>query len=578
MVSAMAPKTRGPLEAFDDAKLAELTEPITVTVHKVLNGRPCPIVLPPKPEWDVPGKGWSQDEVRQLENFIVTAWSGGGQYHFAATGDNGQQIRWQAYWPVDKYPEKGPLVSAPPSSNGNGASAPTLAGAASTVVVPPTPAYMPPPTWMQYSAAHLAAASPTASTPATQAPTYYQYPTPLSRHSDASDRLQEEREARLQLEAKIERERLENHYKEQLAMINQEMRRLQEQMQIRPTGESPETLALKAQLEALQRERENDRAREMQRETQRESERQIAALQQSTQQQIAALTTLIQQLQQKPVGPDPFMMMMIESQKAQATAQLEIAKLQAEAQKEAARLQAESAREAARTSIGPRELIDIMSRAGQGQEQLANGYTRLIEATQQTFENMLNAQGPQVHPALEMLGQGVQGALGVAQRYIEAKENAATNQARAAAAVGQAQAQAQVAAAQLAAAAGGGVPTGAVVGAGQPDEVGDDDDEGGEGDDEIDAMEQELFGGALEQVKKLRNAVASGQAPPDRIASAILDGIAYFGNKGEAVKAFDLWRTGELAKLIDVLIPDATTSYRGQVAEALFKVRQQANK
>jgi ribosomal protein S10 len=553
-------KQRIPLEGFNDAKLADLSEPITVTVHKLMNGRPCPITLPVKPNEDIPGKGWTADEVRQLDQFLVEHLSGGGEYHNTATGENGTQLRWRAYFPVDRYPEKGVVTSQPPS-NGGGNGHVTQLGSPGVQAVS-TPNHQPPPGWM-----HAAAASMPQVQQHQQYPQMSQiYPQQLSHYQPAQapmpfdGRLQEEREARLQLEAKIERERLESAYKEQLATITQELRRVQEQMQIRPSGETPEAAALKAELAEMRKERENDKIMML-----------IREVQQSTQQQIAQLTQMITQMSQRPTGPDPMIMMLIESQKTQAAAQLESARLQADAQKESARLQTEAQKESARNAIGPREMVDIAAKFNSGHDQIANAYTRLIEVSQHTFENMLNAQGPQTHPALEMVGQGMQGVMGIAQRYIEAKENSVLHQSQAVAAQAQANAQAQIAVAaaasqsgQLAAPAAQAVPVA----------VGADEEEEEEDDDEVEAMEQDLFGEALSSVQRLRKGVELSQITPEQGAAAILQGIDHFAKKGEPIKAFALWQQNELAKLVDILIPDAMPSFKDQMAGHLFEARK----
>lgn len=79
---------------FDDAKLATLTEPITISVRKEVAGRQLPLSLPVKPGEEVSGKGWTQDEVRQVDVF-VSEWDGGGKYLYQAMGANGQVMEWE---------------------------------------------------------------------------------------------------------------------------------------------------------------------------------------------------------------------------------------------------------------------------------------------------------------------------------------------------------------------------------------------------------------------------------------------------------------------------------------------------
>lgn len=544
------------LPAFDESKLAELSEPITVTVHRIEGGRPSPIELPVKPGEPGSGLGWTQDEVRGLDGFLGKKYAAdGGLFYSTATGQNGAQMRWQAWFRPERPQVAQPAQStplsgaAPQSASGNG----LVAGPAQWLqtAVPPTVSVFPPvppamPAYMQ----------PSPGEPSVQA---------MLRARD--EEVLKEREARIQLEARIDRERLEGHYKEQLGILSQELRRVQEAVNARPQ-ESDESRALKAELDSLRKERENDRMMAV-----------IREVQSSTQQQIAALTQMVQQIAQQAAQPksDPMIMLLIEqtkaqteAQRAQAAAQTEAARLAAEAQKEIARLQAESSREAARNAIGPREMLEMAAKMSTGPEQIARAYTGVVELTQRAIESTLQMQGPQTHPALEMVQQGMQGALGVMERYISAKESASSNQARAAAAVAQAQAQAA-----MAQRAGLAAPAGAVDVEGKE---GDNDDEEGDEDapspEEVNAAERELFGPALDAVRRLRSGAASGAVTPEQAASALLQGIDHFGKRGDGIPAFDLWRKGELGVLTDVLLPDAPTSYREQMASALYAAKQ----
>jgi hypothetical protein len=281
---------------------------------------------------------------------------------------------------------------------------------------------------------------------------------------------------------------------------------------------------------------------------------------------------MMQQQMTQQNQPNPMLMMLIETQKAQAMAQTEAARIQADAQKEVARLAADAAKENARTAIGPREMIDLVAKMTGGQDQITAGYTRLLESQAHVFENMLNAQSPPTHPALEMVSQGMQGIMGVAERYITAKESATSNQARASAAAAQAQAQAQIAiAAQrgLAAAPVVPVPTEAAPAV----EVEEDDEDEAE-DPAVEAMEVELFGAARTAVLRLRESVEAGEVTPEQAAQAVLQGIDHFAKTGEVVKAFGLWQQNELGKLVGILLPDSLPSYKEQMTGFLFEARK----
>lgn len=558
----MAIKSKEILSGFDEAGLADLSEPLTVTVHKMIGSKPCPLQLPVKSGEDVPGRGLTKDEVRTIDHMIANVWAGGGEYLISASGDNGAKYRWKSYFPLDKYPEIPARVTT-----GNGAQAqpsapaPTLAGVAQ--VVPPSPSYAP---WgglpMPVAPAPSPASSAVTSTqhhappwsqqhpswPSMSYPSPYSpspYYTPPHRDRD-DDKLTAEREARLKLEAQIERDRMQAAHQAEMMALREELRRLADNK--RPADDD--------RVRELERKLEEERRA-------REVESRFEALQRQMERQMEMFQRSLEQISQRPSGPDPTMMMLVEAQKAQAAAQIEAARAQADAQREAARLQADAQREAARSAIGPREMVDIMSRMSTGHDQLASAYSRAMDLQQRAVENILQAQGPAVHPALEMAGRAAEGVLGVAQQYIAMKEQAVAQESKA-----------RVMAAQLQAAQLQGPQAVAAVQAQHEveEEVGEVDEETER---ELEESEELLFGPALPAVKRLRVGVASSAVSPIEAASAVLQGIDHFAKSGKTVKAFELWRQGNLAELVGVLVPDAIPSFKEQLAQALFDARAQ---
>lgn len=107
---------------FDSQRLQNMSEPLTIRVEKLRGSVRQPIELPPKGDdrtgWQPPGVGWSREEVLQLENFILTQWSGGGYYEFAVTDAKGDVMRWQSVWDPRQYPEKLPPNTAAASLPG----------------------------------------------------------------------------------------------------------------------------------------------------------------------------------------------------------------------------------------------------------------------------------------------------------------------------------------------------------------------------------------------------------------------------------------------------------------------------
>jgi multidrug efflux pump subunit AcrA (membrane-fusion protein) len=207
---------------------------------------------------------------------------------------------------------------------------------------------------------------------------------------------------------------------------------------------------------------------------------------------------------------------------------------------------------------------------------------------QQGLETVLTAQGPAPHPALELVGQAAQGGLEVAQRYIQMREQSATADAQAEAAkaayaadAAKAQARAAVQASHQQAQQLEAVTPAALEGVIE-DEEGDA-DEGAvevveapaERPDEKDILrvETELFGVAHKPVMELREAVANGMSV-EEAAKSILEGINRVAQAKANVPAFQMWAEGELGQMVEVLIPDAQTSYKERLIAVLFDVRQ----
>lgn len=121
-------------QRFDQVKLQSMHEPLTVRVEKMRGNVRQPIELPPKGSeqtgFSPPGTGWTRDEVLQLENFILTKWSGGGYYEFTVTDAKGERMTWQGVWDPRMYPEKIPPNTAEAAMYGANvpAAAPPIAG------------------------------------------------------------------------------------------------------------------------------------------------------------------------------------------------------------------------------------------------------------------------------------------------------------------------------------------------------------------------------------------------------------------------------------------------------------------
>lgn len=99
-----------PPKAFDLAKFETMVEPFTVRVEKIKGSTKYEIPLPVPDGGGVPGTGWSKDQTRELQTWLVTEWSGGGHYQIAITDASSpsQLMEWTAYYPLHEFPEKVP--------------------------------------------------------------------------------------------------------------------------------------------------------------------------------------------------------------------------------------------------------------------------------------------------------------------------------------------------------------------------------------------------------------------------------------------------------------------------------------
>lgn len=103
-MSKAAPAAKPP-QRFDLQKFETMNEPFALRVEKH-RGSLKHEVTPPAPD----GEGWTKDRIRQLENWLVNEWSGGGHYSFAITDSSSpaQTMEWVSYYPPADFPEKIP--------------------------------------------------------------------------------------------------------------------------------------------------------------------------------------------------------------------------------------------------------------------------------------------------------------------------------------------------------------------------------------------------------------------------------------------------------------------------------------
>ena len=591
----MPPRKAKPKE-FDEAVLQTLTEPISISLWKIVSGKRSDIELPPGPGHTIGGQGYTQDMIRQFSSFVANKWSGGGMYDVAATGANGEQMKWEMFFPPNKIPELTPptQVSAPV--------APQPAPA-------PQPQYAPPggggwldqiaQTYQQHPAQPPFAGQPASGSAAAVSPYGWQVPqfgpqaqvpygpTPAPAPGLAATK---EREERLKLEAKMERQTQQTQHDKSMAAITQELRRVQEQMSSHPAVE--ESAALKAASEkiaALEQQNSTQQLMQQMQAMQQNTNQMFERMAANTEKQIEAIR---REAQDNKPQTDPMLPMLMQIMQQQGTAQAASMQTFVQAMQSNQTAQMEAARLAQASQMGPREMVDLVRTANAGQDHMAAGYARMQDMWVNSMDSILNSQGPGVHPALAMIGSGVEGGLGIAQQYLEMKQNETQANAQARGIQAQMEAQARVRAAQVQAEAAHGArateptePTDTEASgaseAAETEEAGE--TEAGESEvevittptqEQIEDKEQQVFGEALPHVMRLRKGVASGAISSVQAAAWVMQAIEQFGRAAaegkELPPIFSLFQEQRIPELVDALIPDARADFRDEAAAALF--------
>jgi hypothetical protein len=605
---------------YDEAKLAQMTPPLTVTVEKIVAGRKQPIELPIKPGENIAGQGWSADDVRELPTFLGRKAVGAGIVAIKVTDVNNVGMQWEWFFSPQDYER----LAAP----SNDPTAAALAAMPPPQVMIQQPGAPAPQAFAQmqdpYSGWLGTVSRQPQQIPGGMQPAGTYRPIPQQQHQQGApmypqlapvpsiaaapdDRLREEREARIRLESEISRKDLENRYKEQIGSVNTEVRQLAAQLgqvvqlvQQRPgaTEEAASVQSLKEQIARLEAANREDKITQLIAQQAAQTQALLAQMKADSDRAIAALTS---QLAAKPTGPDPTLMMMMEMQKQQQASQLQYMQM----------LSSQN-----QSQLGPREWIDLTRSMNTGAEQQATAFSKAWELMMQGVETILHAQGPGVHPAIEMIGQGIQAAAGMVERQAEAKEKVGTAQAQAA--MYQAQANAQLAAqlAQRGQLAGPAQPQAAPARDAQAEQDAADaaEQDAADADDASETEQQqqqqastnvrpagvssgaarpapivdaeaqaarkkadrEMFGAALQSIQKLRKKVRDGEFDQQTAAAAILQGVDQIMKLKVKVPIMDLWAAGQLADVLELMLPDATMKFREQVIEAIVQIVQQA--
>jgi hypothetical protein len=446
--------TRG--QAYDDAKLQEMAEPLTVRIEKFKAGRKSPV-----PMWDsdsggTNGSGFLKEEIQRLEGYLLTQWAGGGYYEITVTDPNSVVMKWTPYWNPSEYPE---LV--PPPMQG------VVSPDAPPVNHNPQGSRMPPP-FQPFQGPQAGGWPQSYSMPAPPpfgSPNYPNWVNESERREEKAEmkRLREEserrdREAREAAHrADLERERAANN--ERFARLENTLGSLVgtlKEANAAPKGPSPTELAMQAQLETMREEarrataaaetarleREADRREQTLREQMRlqvdeakrvaeDTSRRLEAMQSQLQQTITTLTTQIANAGNKS---DPMLAFMQEN-----------ARQTAEMVKEMARESRNSIEGLKGFMMNPRDMFAMARESQQGVEAAVERTMRMTDGIIQTQQRVMEhavQMAPQGNGVIDAVTQGMSNVKEFLERLVITKGKEAQAQAAAQASIAQSQAHA----------------------------------------------------------------------------------------------------------------------------------------
>lgn len=611
---------------FDDAKLQAMMEPLTVRIDRLSGGKRTPMGCWPSASGEEGGKGFTKDEIRDLETTLITQWSGGGLYEVSVTDSSEPAInmKWQPWWDPRIYPEAIPpnleTALSPDAMNAN-------------VKPPPQGVRMPPSFFPQPPfTAPTQAGYPMPAPPPVGSPHYQAWVGEVDRREEREElrRLRtkvedRERESREQAHrVDLERERAANNerFRGLETMIANLANSIKEAAQ--PKGPSPEVIALQAQLaeqreasrraeeraEATRREQEADRRETAMKDMIRlqgeqaqrafeQTQRQIEQMQQQFQTTIANLTT---QLASNANKADPLITLMIES-----------AKTSADALKTMASENRQAIEKVQSLVMNPRDLLAIAKESAEGTEKVVERTTRMTDAVlsmqNRVLETAISVQ-PGGSPVVEAVRDGMTNLKEFAERLVGGKSREAIATVQANAEMAKAQAHVIEVQARMAnpgafvgqpSLSGAAIPqppvsaeftpppppaatSTEVNAAAQPTKPARVERLWGRTDDE-------WFGPALGEVIKLRadvgtfitNTIAlhsAGKMPeriedipganPAGVAVGVLMATAEAQRRSVNIPAMtELLMQGMLAEFTSVLLPDASPEYKAEVAKFL---------
>jgi hypothetical protein len=297
-------------------------------------------VLPPKPEESVGGRGWTKDDVHQLEEFLGNKWGGAGAYEVTVMGSNGESMKWKPFFPESRYPSlhrgqpiEKPAPSQPMQMPLQGVANPMMPQNGSSWIggMPAPMVAQQPSPW----GAQQPAGSPwmgAAVHPGFQPPPQWR-----PQEQGVASQLQLEREARIKTENQMALDRIDASNKENLNSLAQQLEHMRRENAT--PKDSEEAKLLREELRQLKADRAEDKVAQMIADSNRQNREMMASMQAQNREMMAKMQ---EQISRAPAGPDPTMMVLVEAMKSNSAAQTEAARSAADAQKEIARYQAEA--------------------------------------------------------------------------------------------------------------------------------------------------------------------------------------------------------------------------------------------
>lgn len=622
-------------KVFDEAKLVAMVEPLSVKIDKLKNNTRTPITLPDHEDGTSGMTGWTIDDVRKIDNWLVTEWSGGGLYEIAVTDSSNpsQIMKWQPFWNPAEYPEKTPPTVASAHVGNNGAQSRAqqpqppipLHGARMSTAWPnglpqglpsnnyQQPSHFGPQALGQQPMAYHPAPMPPPPQVGTQ--TYAAWAHEYDRrkadeelkqlrdqaHKNEIERVRTEAEAKARA-AQASTEKELSELRSMVASLTATIR----EKSTAPAGPDPALVELREQNKRLEERLEKQAAQADAERRDREMRESIKAQAEEAKRDREAMERRFETLmtQMSSNKSDPLVEMIKEIQRSNA-----------EALKELSRNMKDAIDKISSGQMSPLQIVDMMQRSNAGIEQatnrLAGVYDKVIETQQKVTENALQMQ-PQGSPVVDTIREGISGLQNFANKYVEATER---NQRFAMGAQVQV-AQAQAAAAQAASGAGLGGPAVVVQQPGQPIVT-----PAPTPDPQLPAAQptnqsaaapakparverlwgrtdEEWFGTvALPEIIQLREGAkvfleamqhiathGSGEIPenairPDQAAWGVLYAKMESVKTGLVIPALrDLLDTNQLPELISVLLPDTNQPYRDEMLAKLDEYMKKAAK